>query len=201
MRSRDALLALTLVAFSGLAHAGVNASAIGRASTFTASDLRTIWPQRMVEQRWLLSASHKHTKLGLFVVRFDSKASGDGFCGAGSEDYLVLARMGKRTARPLVAQRIQSCLETQSLSIDDGDDLDALVRHLQPDPARCAVSFEPLTDEPKPRRVSVYIDAAHGRLVRDEPPKDAAQILCAAIEHPSETAIVVAPPATDTVPR
>ena len=170
MRNLDTLLALTLAAFSAIANAGDGANAPAPTSTIAAKALHTIWPQRVTGQRWLLSASHKRARLGLFVVRFDSKASGNGYCGAGSEDYLVLARMGKSGARPLVAERIQSCLDVQSLAIDDGDDFDALVRHLQPDPAQCAVSFEPLTDDQKPHRTSIYIDAAHGRLVRDTRP-------------------------------
>ena len=185
MRSRDALLALTLSAFGAVANAGIDAS-----------DLHTIWPQRVSGQRLLLSATHKQARFGLFVVRFDSKASGDGFCGAGSEDYLVLARMGKTGARPLAAERIQSCLDVQSLLIDDGDDFDALVRHLQPDPALCAVSFEPLTDAKKPQRVSMYIDAARGRLVRGAPPDEANKTTCAAAQTATESMMGAAPPTT-----
>jgi len=198
MRSRDALLALTLAAFSAIADAGVSTNTPDRTSTIAASALHTIWPQRATEQRWLLSAAHKRTTLGLFVVRFDSKASGDGYCGAGSEDYLVLARMDKNGARPLAAERIQSCLDVQSLAIDDGDDLEALVRHLQPDPARCAVSFEPLTDDQKPRRVPVYIDAAHGRLVRNVQPDEAARAICTAAESAPAPASSATPRTTHT---
>ena len=179
MRSLDAVLALTLTAFGAVANAGIDASA-----------LHTIWPQRVSEQRLLLSATHKQARFGLFVVRFDSKATGDGLCGAGSEDFLVLARMGKTGTRPLAAERIQSCLDVQSLLIDDGDDFDALVRHLQPDPAQCAVSFQPLTDDQNPRRVSVYIDAAQRKLIRDMQPSEAHQATCAA-----------EPPATRAAPR
>ena len=39
--------------------------------------------------------------------------------------------MGKSAARPLAAERIQSCLDVQSLLIDDGDDFDALVAALR----------------------------------------------------------------------
>ena len=70
MRSLDAVLALTLTAFGAVANAGIDASA-----------LHTIWPQRVSEQRLLLSATHKQARFGLFVVRFDSKATGDGLCG------------------------------------------------------------------------------------------------------------------------
>ena len=56
MRSRDALLALTLVAFSAIADAGIDTSAPTRAVISDASALHTIWPQRVSGQRLLLSA-------------------------------------------------------------------------------------------------------------------------------------------------
>ena len=190
MRSLNVLIAATLTAFYAVANAGIGAKAPLSAAISDANALHAIWPQRVSGQHLLLTASHQGATLALFVVRFDSKATGDGLCGAGSEDYLVLARMGKTVVRPLAAERIQSCLDAQSLLIDDGDDFDALVRHLQPDPARCAVSFQPLTDDQNPQRVSVHIDAAQRKLIRDMQPSEGRQATCAA-----------APPATRAAPR
>lgn len=176
-KNSSACLVLALAAFSAYADAGTPnqtaASAPARAPLLNARALHGIHAQRVVEQRLLLTTADKSAALGLFVVRFDSKATGNGYCGAGSEDYLVLARLGKGAARPIASERIQSCLDTQSLYITEGDDFDALVRHLQPDAAHCAVSFEPLTKGKDPVRVAVYVDAAHGKLAHDPQPEGA----------------------------
>jgi hypothetical protein len=178
-KSSSAILALALAAFGAHADAGTPNSP-ARAPLLNARALHGIHAQRVTGQRLILTAENKATSLGLFVVRFDSKATGNGYCGAGSEDYLVLARLGKGSARPIASERIQSCLDTQSLYITDGDDFDALVRHLRADATRCAVTLEPMTEGKDPERVAVYIDAANGKLTHDPQLQSDSAMSCAA---------------------
>ena len=173
--------ACSLALVSSLIAAPAFAAHPAPAPKLSARALHEVFAQRSIAQQALLTATAKGGPFTLYVVRFDSKVSGGGYCGAGSEDYLVLARVVKQIARPVTSMRLQSCLDTQSLYITDGDDFAALVRHLQPDAARCAVSFEPLTEGKDPVRTTLFVDAAHAGLTDIAPAADAA-LDCKAVQ-------------------
>lgn len=136
-------------------------------TSISAADLRVIFPQRASSQRLLLEARQRNEALGLYLVRFDSKASGEGHCGAGSEDYVILARIRKGIAHPIDSMQIQSCLDTIGLDVTDGDSFESLVKHIEVNAPEMWVSFLPIVvgDRQATIRRRISIDSIHSKLV------------------------------------
>ncbi len=107
--------------------------------------LKKIYKERSTSQKTLFCFSKQSPEnYGVFVVRFDSKSSGEGYCGAGNEDYIVLAKIQNKHAYPIDWNLIQSCINSKELYITDGDSFESLIAHLHNNKKELWISFEPL---------------------------------------------------------
>lgn len=80
-----------------------------------------------------------HRYLVLAVARPSVKEQGAGFCGAGSEDHLLLVEW-KAVPQKLILRDdmlVQSCLKSMTLQSDQGSDLSVVTQGIsQPEPLR-----------------------------------------------------------------
>lgn len=104
---------------------------------------------------------NKHARW--LVVRASSTSGGgDGFCGAGYEDHLVLVEVVDSTARCMDEFQAQSCLQSIGMDVDQFDEL---LKALVQDPEDGSLAFkQSRSNERTAYREAVSIKVMDGRM-------------------------------------
>lgn len=97
------------------------------------------------------------------IVRASSRpGGGEGFCGAGYEDHLVLVEVSGSSAKSVGVFQAQSCLESVSMHVDQ---FEALVSSLHQDPKDGTLAFQQtLSNENAATGRAVTIRVLGGRM-------------------------------------